>query len=157
MLPKLPLQATNNSRLINQWLSDRQAVIVAFNNLCGFRPFASAKQENLHDSLQEFCYLLVDYVSLGHFEVFEHISDSIDKSGLANVGIPQRILQSLMNTTVASLDFSDKYHQQNKLDTLENDLSSLGLSFAKRLEWEDQLLASYHLAKNNAKAIAKSA
>lgn len=157
MLPKLPLKATNNSQLVNQWLSNRQAVIVAFNNLCGYRPFALANVSAVEEALQEFCFLLVDYVSLGHFEVFEHISDSIDKCGYAHFGIPQRVLQCLMNTTVAALDFNEKYQQQAQLLSLEEDLGSIGLAFAQRLEWEDQMIAQYHLAKNSAPRVARSA
>ncbi len=157
MLSRLPLKATNNSHLVNQWLADRQLVIVSFNNLCGLRPFAQAGRSALEESLQEFCALLVDYISLGHFEVFEHMSDSIDKSGYGHFGIPQRLLQCLMNTTVVALDFNDKYQHSKDYLSLEEDLSALGISFAQRLEWEDQVITSYHLAKNGAKSVAKTA
>ncbi len=155
-MQSLPFKANKYSHLVSQWLTDRQAVIVSFNQLCQLRPFSTATRSDVEEALQEFCVLFVDYVSLGHFEVYEHISDVVDKNRAQHVGIPQRILQCLMSTTITALDFNDKYSQQHELDTLETDLSRLGLAFAQRLEWEDQLITSYQLAKQT-KQMAKTA
>ena len=135
---------------VQKWLSDRQTVIVALHNLCSFRPFMNEQSlEILNESLQEFCTLMVDYISLGHFEIYEYISDRIK--------IPKRVLECLMDTTVFALDFNDKYIQKNELTTLEKDLSRLALVFAQRLEWEDHLLAQFEQARQNTLAIAKTA
>ncbi|MBS0286426.1 MAG: Rsd/AlgQ family anti-sigma factor [Proteobacteria bacterium] len=149
-------KTTNATHLVNTWLADRQTLIVAFNNLCSLRPFAQANSAYLNESLQEFCALLVDYLSLGHFEIYEHISDSLERCSPQR-GIPERVLQCIMNTTVNALDFNDKYQHQEKLSNLEADLSALALCFAQRLEWEDQLIASYQMAKQASRAFAKSA
>ncbi len=148
---------TSNQTLIQNWLSDRQTVIVTLHNLCDLRPFSQDHNVDINEQLQEFCTLLVDYISRGHFEIYEHISDAIDKSGYTPARLSRKLLECLMETTIFTLDFNDKYLQKNELTSLDKDLSKLALVFAQRLEWEDQLIAQYQLAKQNTLRIAKTA
>jgi regulator of sigma D len=143
MQPIPKTMTKTNNQLIQKWLNERQLLIVSFNHLCSLRPFTA----DVCETLQEFCQLLVDYVSLGHFEVYEHIVNTVEQCQQPKVQIPKRLLQALMDTTVCALDFNDKYQIERKIDHLDADLSKLGLRFAERLEWEDSLLEAYNLAK----------
>lgn len=146
------------NQLIQKWLSERQSLIVSFNRLCSLRPYTQeGAGSELPEALQEFCQLLVDYVSLGHFEVYEHIVATVEQCQQPKVQIPQRLLQALMDTTVCALDFNDKYQNQCNSDKLDGDLSELGLRFAQRLEWEDDLLEAYRLTKSWSAVQAKTA
>ena len=57
---------------LNQWLTERQELLILFNRLGGAKPF----QENplKMETLQGFCEILVDYLSRGHFQIFEKIA-----------------------------------------------------------------------------------
>jgi regulator of sigma D len=144
MQPIPKTMTKSNNQLIQKWLNERQSLIVAFNHLCSLRPFTA----EISEPLQEFCQLLVDYVSLGHFEVYEYIVNAVEQCPQPKVQIPKRLLLALMDTTVSALDFNDKYQVERKTDQLDADLSKLGLRFAQRLEWEDSLLEAYRLAKS---------
>ena len=53
--------------LIDRWLHERHALINAYHELHTDRD-ATARQ-----ALQRFCEYLVDYVSAGHFEIYEQL------------------------------------------------------------------------------------
>ena len=56
--------------LIDRWLQERQELVKAYAELQnGNQPLAVTA-----GSLQQFCELLVDYVSAGHFEVYEQLT-----------------------------------------------------------------------------------
>lgn len=147
-----------NNPLCQKWLDERQSLIVSFNDLCNLRPFTQAKASSVvFEALQEFGQLLVDYVSLGHFEIYEHIVNVVEQCQHPRIRIPQKLLQSLMDTTVSALDFNEKYQFQGNIDNLDADLSKLALQIAERLEWEDDLLEAYSLAKRWGFSQAKTA
>ena len=68
--------------LIDRWLQERRELIRAYDDL-GDKPEALGESRK---PLQEFCGVLVDYVSAGHFEIYEHLTGEakafIDKRGL---------------------------------------------------------------------------
>lgn len=57
-------------KLIDSWLKARHELVRAFDAL-GEKPEALAEN---HKLLQEFCSVLVDYVSAGHFGVYEQLT-----------------------------------------------------------------------------------
>lgn len=56
-------------QLIDRWLHERQQLVQAFDALSGIQAPAPNAEE-----LQHFCQLLLDYVSAGHFEVYEQLT-----------------------------------------------------------------------------------
>ncbi|MBS0288980.1 MAG: Rsd/AlgQ family anti-sigma factor [Proteobacteria bacterium] len=145
MLPAFKTQK-NNSRLIHQWLKERQELTVVLSQLCNFRPFCQTDQNLLWGTLQEFCQIVVDYLSLGHFEVYEHLSSIVEAD---NIQISHNLLQVLMNNTVDILGFNDKYQSQLDLINLDRHLSKLAFHIAQRFEWEDKLLATYNFCRSS--------
>ena len=69
-------------KLIDSWLKARHELVRAFDAL-GAKPEALAQN---CESLQDFCGVLVDYVSTGHFEIYEQLTSEAkafnDKRGL---------------------------------------------------------------------------
>ena len=58
-------------QLIDRWLGERRELVLAYSALAK-APQAPAINS---ESLQGFCELLVDYVSAGHFEVYEQLTN----------------------------------------------------------------------------------
>lgn len=56
--------------LIDRWLQERHELVRAYDDL-GAKPEALGENRK---PLQEFCGVLVDYVSAGHFEIYEQLT-----------------------------------------------------------------------------------
>jgi len=148
---------------IEKWLKERQALLVLYNQLLE-SPLLQASNTDTA-TLTRFCEALIDYVSLGHFRVFEKIAEveAIGKNDIGNYSVtdiiysqnvPKKqeddhedsnIIVNILRTTLQVLDFNDKYAEnagKNLID-LKEDLSSLGENLADRLDWEDELVSNY--------------
>ncbi len=126
-------------RVIQAWLQERQALIVALNHLINLRPFPVPTV--VKPTLTEFCACLVDYASKGQFEVFEKIFEAshLENSKEFNRNSLIRLFQS----TLKAVDFHDKYMKATTYSELEGDLSALSEALAGRLESEDELITLY--------------
>lgn len=129
--------------LVGRWLDERQALISAWSAL---RQAAQDGGE-LPDCLEAFCEILMDYVSAGHFEVYDELIaeaerlDSLDASG------SQVLLERLQNTTDAAIRFNDLCDNPRDplaLALLQRELPILGLELESRFQTEDRLLALLH-------------
>ena len=60
------------SGLIDGWLNERQNIIVLYCSMTGL-DHTTEDDRPLQDKLRNFCQLLVDYVSAGHFEIYEQL------------------------------------------------------------------------------------
>lgn len=133
------------SEIIDRWLQERQDLLVLY---CGLNPKNDKELlEEREIALRRFCQILVDYVSAGHFEVYEQLikegRDFDDQAGLEQAKVHFKKIDA---TTEVILDFNDKYQETDDLMTLESDLSSLGESLAVRFEAEDCMIELLHMA-----------
>jgi len=135
----LGLSAKQIQQSIRDWLDARQKMMVAFNQLCLLKPFVELSGEQAQQSVEHFCTEVIDYLSFGQFKVFENITKFMPSEGKSarNAKI---LLSKIFSSTIQSIEFHDKYIQSFDLNTLEKDLSKLGIQLAHRLDWEDQLL-----------------
>ena len=97
----------------------------------------------LHEfhELTQFSQLLIDYVSLGHFGIYEHLLSGTERRD-AVLTAAKEIYPEFSKTTEAVMSFNDTYDDQKhtlSIDKLESDLSSLGENLAKRIDLEDKL------------------
>jgi len=102
--------------------------------------------ENNYDAeLQQFCEIMVDYVSVGHFEVFEQITKEAEIFG-NDQGLDKspKLIDKIQTTTELILDFNDKYITAKDLDALIIDLAALGETFVQRFADEDVLIDLLH-------------
>lgn len=130
----------NQYRIIEDWLKNRQSLIVSFNQLCMLKPFdtPTADISAIKETLDDFCQHLIDYVCIGQFHLFEKIARNIPNQS------PDRpLLNRLLRMTLQAIHFNDQYTQPQDLSKLENELSILGENIALRLELEDELLNRY--------------
>ena len=131
---------------IKHWLEARRMLLVTFCEL--------SNVEDFHDDdlaqgqlLQTFCQQLVDYISEGHFEIFEQL---INEGHLFNdaeaLASGKRLLPAIYALTDLILDFNDKYLATDDLSSVAIDLSSLGERMAQRFEIEDNMVNILHSA-----------
>ncbi|WP_096085586.1 sigma D regulator [Agaribacterium haliotis] len=133
------------SEIIDRWLEERQQLLVDY---C----FLSESVEELDNKtcgskLTALCEILVDYISAGHFEIYDQLvkegQELNDTEGLKAAGL---LYKDVDKTTEFILDFNDKYQETDDLDAIENDLSRLGEVLATRFEAEDQMIEVLHYA-----------
>ena len=133
LLPK-----KNNA--VSNWLAERNQLLIQYFRLSGKRDSA-----HLPDSHQinQFCDLLIDYVSAGHFEVYGQIVQACEYNGKESLQLLEKLYPEISHTTDIVVNFNDKYSRFSEeagLSELDNDLSMLGEAIAKRVELEDNLI-----------------
>jgi regulator of sigma D len=136
------------SNIIDRWLQERQDLLVQYCDLSSHLEDNDLDEliENGKD-LKSLCQILVDYISAGHFEVYDQLlkegRDFEDAEALKEAGT---LFKTVDATTELLLDFNDKYLETDDLETLAVDLSQLGESLATRFEAEDRMIAVLHVA-----------
>lgn len=134
--------------LIDQWLDNRRKLLVNYCKIAGLPPYTD--EENslpTVDSIRSFCGILVDYVSEGHFEVYDQLVTECEKHGNSSKALAQQLVPKISDTTDSALDFNDKYSEAESdkvLIQLDQDLSSLGHAMETRFALEDELLEVLH-------------
>jgi regulator of sigma D len=131
--------------LIDRWLQERQELIAAFAAISdtGRAPSANAQ------SLQRFCEVLVDYVSAGHFEVYEQLTNEAkafdDQRGLE---LAKQIYPRIEAITEVALSFNDRCDNGDCRDSvsLGEEVQRLGQLLHERFELEDCLIEVLHNA-----------
>ena len=133
--------------LIDRWLDDRQKLLL---NFCHMSKLDDATNPHIlpdSESLNNFCQQLLDYISLGHFGVYESLVADSEQQGEASLKLAKNLYPEITLTTEAALVFSDKYANHQAVDDfkqLGKDLSLIGETIALRIELEDQLIETFH-------------
>ncbi len=135
------------NEIIDKWLRERQELIVS---LCDITVNPGSSQENKVEKFQHFCQLLVDYVSVGHFEVYEQLINEAAEYDDGGVELAKKIIPLIQVSTEKALSFNDDFDDIHKVDDgiegLMNKLEELGKSLEERFELEDTLIESLHKA-----------
>lgn len=137
------------SEIIDRWLQSRQTLLVSFYHLLEKKEF-SERDLDTEGKVRQLCQLLVDYVSAGHFEVYEQLMREgqafDDKQGLQKA---HELYRDIDATTDIAVDFNDKYLETDDLSSLDPDLSRLGEALETRFSSEDRMIALLHTAHKN--------
>lgn len=132
------------SETIDRWLQERQDLLVLFLGLTSKDSDLTLPEREA--KLRQFCQILVDYVSAGHFEIYEQLvqeaRDRDDKTGLQEA---REKYATVDGTTEEILDFNDKYQETDDLTSLTSDLSNLGVCLETRFEAEDYMIDILHI------------
>jgi regulator of sigma D len=133
-------------KLIDRWLQERNDLIQAYDNL-GADPESLSKTKK---PLQEFCALLVDYVSAGHFEIYEQLNGEAkafnDTRGLELADTLYPRIEVITQKLLAFNDLCD----QGKC--VAEKFKELGGLLHERFELEDCLIEVLHTAHNESAA-----
>ncbi|WP_298445855.1 sigma D regulator [uncultured Ferrimonas sp.] len=151
MLTKLEKAVTawgGSSKLVDQWLNSRRELLINYCQLAGLPPYnndAAALPEEQH--IKQFCGLLMDYVSAGHFEVYDQVASACEQHGQQSRQLAEELLPQINNSTDIALDFNDHYTNgvnDERMLQLDQALSKLGQAMEERFALEDRLLETLH-------------
>lgn len=132
-----------NREMIEKLLAERQETLALFCRIAGLQPYSQNDTQDIADTLQRFCELLVDYSAFGHFEIYERIVNC-DTCRPKVVEMARNVYPRIVEASEYAVAFNDKYdandHSLN-LQDLAKDLNKLGEELAQRAEMEDRLIA----------------
>lgn len=126
-------------RLVSELQRERHEVWALYCQIADLKPYQGNAEIKL--ILNRFAEIMIDYVSLGHFGIYERLVAGTERRDQVLTNAKQ-IYPEFSKTTDAVVNFNDQYDPKNrKFDTgrLEVDLSELGEQLAKRMEMEDRL------------------
>jgi len=126
--------------LVEELLGERAQVWELYCKIAGVEPYQSNKTDATQ--VQEFCQILVDYISLGHFGIYQRIIDGSERRQ-SIIKAAAQIYPQINQATEAVLSFNEKYQAPTVemiLNQLPGDLSFLGDQLATRIELEDKLI-----------------
>lgn len=128
--------------VIQELVEQRSKVWSLYCSVAGMAPFQPEK--TIEDLLEEFCEMLVDYISLGHFGVYQRIIDGKERRRKI-IDVAERLYPQIVLATESVLTFNDRYEKVTPamiLNHLADDLSVVGEQLATRIELEDELIES---------------
>jgi regulator of sigma D len=133
--------------LVQQWLGERKQLL---RMLFSLRTLASSdRQRNpLPQRVQQFCELLVDYISAGYFEIYRELAHEARYTQRENPELIASIMRRLEDSTDAALAFNDDFDSSEHIVLLQSRLpqrlNELLIKLEERFALEDQLIVSIH-------------
>jgi regulator of sigma D len=135
-----------SSEVIDHWLDTRQLLIVEYCKLAALKPHSSKTplgELPLPKAFEDFSQRLVDYISEGHFKIYDMVMHKWQATGFKATQQIDSTYANILVTTDPLLNFTDKYANvdaDDSLDDLDNDLSQLGETLEARFNVEDELI-----------------
>lgn len=129
---------------IKQLIEERNSVLSQYYNLAKITEDPTADLHNTADMLEEFCQELVDYMAIGHFEIYRRIEDGSERRDEI-MRLAEKIMPRINNTTQIAIAFNDLYDDTSNIndeamEQLPNYLAKLGQELATRIDLEDQFI-----------------
>lgn len=131
------------SDIIDHWLGARQVLIKTFVAL------PDTAVEDIAEATNHFCQRLMDYLSSGHFEVYEQLLREGSEFNDGSLEEAQELFPKIQVSTDAALDFNDQYAELSRWTVREirefsDKLSALGEQLEERFELEDTMIGVLH-------------
>ncbi len=129
----------SDNKIIANWLKERKELLVIYSQLVAVDDNTPEDEEI--SLINNFSTILIDYVSTGHFGVYEQMIPNLSLSPEQQAHIFAQIYQ----TTEIALAFNDNYENITSKPNLEKfttDFSIIGEAISIRIDLEDKLLAS---------------
>jgi len=134
-------------QLIEGWLKERQDLIKLYVAVDGLKELAPSDTP-ISVKLQAFSQMLIDYVSAGHFEIYDELTQEAEEFQEDYSELVTSALPRIQESTELALDFNDKYANLElcieSLQQVVTDLSLLGEKMVERFELEDQMIDVLH-------------
>ncbi|WP_297798201.1 sigma D regulator [uncultured Marinobacter sp.] len=134
------------SELIDRWLKERQELLVHYCELSGESDFSQT--EALREKFVRLCEVLVDYVSAGHFEIYEQLIQEAREFNDGGLELAAKLYPRIAQTTETALNFNDRLDgkslSESDVRELFDQLSELGEILESRFEMEDYLIEHLH-------------
>ncbi len=135
-----------SNEVIDHWLDTRQSLIIEYCKLAALKPCSSKQALSSLPTpaeLQNFCQHVVDYISEGHFKIYDMVMGKWSATGFEATDEINSTYSQIVATTEPLLDFTDKYaaiDEDDDLETFDSDLSLIGETIEARFEVEDHLI-----------------
>ncbi|EAS62743.1 Rsd/AlgQ family anti-sigma factor [Photobacterium angustum] len=130
--------------VIDQWLMMRQQLLIDYCKLAGLAPKEEAnRQLPTASQLSLFSEALVDYISAGHFKIYDNVMERWHQTGYSPTEEISTLYAKITLTTDPLLNFNDKYSevkQDDLLESFDEDLSQVGELMELRFALEDKLI-----------------
>ena len=144
-LEKLTQRVGGSNELIDQWLHARKELLVAYCTLVGLKPNKEKHAPLDEEALKNFCHQLVDYLSAGHFHLYDKIIQDIEGSESPRMLVTSQIYPALQQNTETVMTFHDRYTEtaigDDHIFEFHQALSDVGVALDARFQLEDQLIA----------------
>lgn len=153
-LESLTERVGGSNELVDQWLYARKHLLVAYYNLVGMKPNKEAHSALNEKALDNFCHNLVEYLSAGHFNIYERIFSEME--GTSPHLAATKIYPQLKTNTQQIMNFYDT-NLENAIDDdnvleFQDALSGIGEALEVRFSLEDKLIElayKHHLHFSN--------
>ncbi|MGV3346769.1 sigma D regulator [Enterobacteriaceae bacterium LUAb1] len=127
------------NKLIDSWLTARRQLLVTYYQVAGIKPGKPTLDDKV---LNAFCQNLVDYLSSGHFSLYQRVLAKISNDNPLNVAI--QLYPSLQINTERLMALYDTHLENaindNSLIELQLALSKIGETLEARFTLEDTLI-----------------
>ena len=142
-LESLTERVIGSNKLVDRWLHVRKHLLVAYYNLVGLKPGKESFMRLNEKALDDFCQSLVDYLSDGHFNIYERIIREME--GTTPYLAASKLYPLLEANTQQIMDYYDST-LENAIDhdnylEFQQALSDLGEALEERFTLEDKLIA----------------
>ena len=142
-LESLTERVRGSNKLVDRWLHVRKHLLVAYYNLVGLKPGKESFMRLNEKALDDFCQSLVDYLSDGHFNIYERIIREME--GTSPYLTASKLYPLLEANTQQIMNYYDSA-LENAIDhdnylEFQQALSDLGEALEERFSLEDKLIA----------------
>jgi regulator of sigma D len=142
-LQSLTERVRGSNKLVDRWLHVRKHLLVAYYNLVGIKPGKESFMRLNEKALDDFCQSLVDYLSDGHFNIYERIIREME--GTTPYLAASKLYPLLEANTQQIMDYYDST-LENAIDhdnylEFQQALSDLGEALEERFTLEDKLIS----------------
>ena len=136
------------SELIDRWLKERQELLVHYCELSALTDYSQT--DMLREKFIRLCEVLVDYVSTGHFEIYEQLIREAREFNDGGEELAAKVYPRIQETTEVALNFNDNVDgrilTEQNVSFLFEEVSKLGEVLESRFELEDFLIEHLHNA-----------
>ncbi len=143
-LERLTERVGGSNKLVDRWLHVRKHLLVAYYNLVGIKPGKESFMRLNEKALEDFCQSLVDYLSAGHFNIYERIIREMEGAASPKMSLAVNIYPKLWANTEQIMAFHDRYTEvdidQEVCLEFHQALSDIGEALAARFALEDKLI-----------------
>ena len=135
---------SNVDSLLERLMKERQALISQYCQFADAAPYKPGEASTL-EQISDFCQILLDYVSAGHFEVYAELLEEAESFADGSAEAAKNLLPKITLSTEAALEFNDLYEKaEGPFINLASRLSKLGELMEARFEYEDELIEKLH-------------
>lgn len=145
-------------RLVDRWLAARKELVEHYTMLRD----RAAPDSDVRQQLNIFCSALLDYVSAGHFAVYEQLVRGAEEAGDERaLELMTKVMPRIETITQFAVIFNDYYGAQTKRalkeQVMQSRLLKMGGLLDERFELEDCLIEVLHNANRSTHCATETA